>query len=196
MGEMITPASGQANDRFVDPSDAAERVAACVRACRGRLRTAIDGGAYVGTWSVQLLPLFRRVIAFEPIAENAECLALNCPGAEIHRAALGAEAGSVSMARQNERKAYSYQRADHGVEVPVMAVDDLRLEDLDLVKLDLEGMEHDALRGARETLLRCRPVVMVEEKFDPDRLATRFLVDLGMVRRARFKRDWLFSWGR
>lgn len=194
MGEMITPASGQTNSKFVDPSDAAERLEACLRECRGRSRTAIDGGAYIGTWSAQLARQFSRVVAFEPIEENVQCLALNCPSVEIYRAALGAEFGSVCLARREPHKAYSWQRSDRGVAVPVMTIDDLQLEDVDLIKLDIEGMEYDALRGARQTILRCRPVVMIEEKFDPGAGATEFLLDLGMIRRERFKRDWLFSW--
>ena len=52
------------------------------------------------------------------------------------------------------------------VEVPVVALDDLRpLLDLpppDFVKVDVEGFEDEVLRGARRTVEAHRPTLMVE----------------------------------
>jgi hypothetical protein len=45
----------------------------------------------------------------------------------------------------------------------------LALERLDLLKLDVEGMEAEALDGARETIERCKPILFVETiKSDKD----------------------------
>jgi hypothetical protein len=41
-------------------------------------------------------------------------------------------------------------------------IDGLGLERLDLLKLDVEGMEAEALDGARETITRCKPILFVE----------------------------------
>ena len=49
---------------------------------------AIDGGAYVGSWTRILCQNFERVIAFEPVFKNYECLKKNVPDAELHCAAL------------------------------------------------------------------------------------------------------------
>jgi hypothetical protein len=46
--------------------------------------------------------------------------------------------------------------------VPLRRLDGLGLRDLTAVKLDAEGAEYEVLRGARETLLRCRPVLSIE----------------------------------
>lgn len=46
--------------------------------------------------------------------------------------------------------------------VGTLSIDSLPLEDCALLKLDLEGMEDRALRGAIRTLERCRPLVMFE----------------------------------
>lgn len=46
--------------------------------------------------------------------------------------------------------------------VQAVAFDHLQLERVDLLKLDIEGMEIEALEGARETIARCRPVLFVE----------------------------------
>src|SRR5207244_3005878 len=44
-------------------------------------------------------------------------------------------------------------------------VEDRGLDRVDLVKLDIEGAEPSALRGARRTIERCRSVLLVE--FNP-----------------------------
>ena len=46
--------------------------------------------------------------------------------------------------------------------VPVMRLDDLFLADLRAMKIDVEGAEAELIAGARETLLRCRPILSVE----------------------------------
>ena len=50
------------------------------------------------------------------------------------------------------------------VDIPVIALDDLSLtETVSLMKLDVEGMELDALRGAHATIARFRPVIFFEQ---------------------------------
>jgi len=46
--------------------------------------------------------------------------------------------------------------------VPLRRLDGLGLGDLTAVKLDAEGGEYEVLRGARDTLLRCRPILSIE----------------------------------
>jgi hypothetical protein len=52
--------------------------------------------------------------------------------------------------------------AERRLAVPMRCLDGFGLTDLTAVKLDAEGAEYEVLRGARETLLRCRPVLSVE----------------------------------
>jgi hypothetical protein len=46
--------------------------------------------------------------------------------------------------------------------VPMRRLDDFAFADVTAIKLDAEGAEYEILRGARETLLRCRPVLTLE----------------------------------
>ena len=41
-------------------------------------------------------------------------------------------------------------------------IDSLNLQICDLIQLDIEGFEYQALVGAKETLERCKPVIIVE----------------------------------
>lgn len=52
--------------------------------------------------------------------------------------------------------------AGAGQRVRVRTLDSLSLPSLGLLKVDVEGFEPQVLRGARETILRCRPVLYVE----------------------------------
>ena len=57
-----------------------------------------------------------------------------------------------------------------GIVFPVQPLDALNLPKLDFLKVDCEGAELPILQGARETLTRCKPAVMLEHHYhiDPD----------------------------
>jgi len=72
------------------------------------------------------------------------------------------------------------------IDVPVKRLDDLHLDDVGLVKIDVEGHELAVLRGAADTLTRNRPAVLVEaveaeERHHPNAVAaiTELLTGLG-----------------
>ena len=59
--------------------------------------------------------------------------------------------------------------------VRTLTLDGLKLPRLDLIKMDVEGMEELALRGARETFARCKPIALIEViKSDPKEIASFF----------------------
>lgn len=133
---------------------------------------AIDGGAHVGTWTRVLAGRFRRVVSFEPSEDTYECLLWNIRQAGLTNvqcvnAALGAAAGHVSMALDavNAARANTGARfTQPGGPIAVVTIDSLAREDVGFLKLDIEGSEPAALRGAAETIARCRPIVLFENK--------------------------------
>jgi FkbM family methyltransferase len=114
--------------------------------------------------------VFDRVIAVEPSADTCECLALNVhawPRVEVRAVALGASTGSVGLALDEVNARRGNTGARHVTAaggIPVETIDAWQLPALGFLKLDIEGSEYDALRGAEETLRRCRPVVLFENK--------------------------------
>lgn len=169
---------------------------------------AVDAGAHIGTWSTVMARQFQRVVAFEPSPDTFACLEWNLTHAglthvERHHAALGAAPGSVSMHLDalNEARANTGARfAKPGGDIPVITLDSLALQEVGFLKLDIEGSELFALQGATDTLLRCRPIVLFEDKrlwtrhFGlPKDAVARFLLARGYHHLARVSMDEI--WG-
>lgn len=129
-----------------------------------RFRVAIDIGAHVGMWTMQLAKAFAHVHAFEPVREHRECFALNVDALNVtlHPFALGDADASVAMHTSAGSSGDSW--VDGTGDVEMTTLDAFELEDVDLIKADTEGYELFALRGAQQTIARSRPVIIVEQK--------------------------------
>jgi FkbM family methyltransferase len=155
---------------------------AALRYVRG-WSTAVDGGAHVGTWSFTMAGRFASVIAFEPSTDTFECLVHNLREREVKNVdtrnqALGAAPGKVSMTLEGYERGFQASAAAlktaatntgarftvPGGTIDRVTLDSLELQSLDFFKLDVEGGEVEAMMGARETLLRHRPIVLFEDK--------------------------------
>ena len=132
--------------------------------CKHR-RIVVQAGGNWGAWPVRLSATFETVYTFEPEPVNFDCLAANTAGRRNVvrlQAALGARHGCVGIATTAGKSGTAH--VDGQGVVPVLRVDDLELAVCDALLLDVEGYEIAALEGARETIDRCRPVLLVEDK--------------------------------
>lgn len=157
-----------------------KKLRTAVGLCKQR-RVAVDVGGHVGLWSMQLTKLFDRVHAFEPVAAHRECFIKNVidagGNAILHEVALGEKEGNVSIHTTNTSSGDSWVKGDG--DIPMITLDSLALEEVDFMKLDCEGYELFALRGAADTIARCRPVIIVEQK--PGRAQKFGLPETGAV---------------
>lgn len=125
-------------------------------------RTVIDAGAFIGDNTLEFLEKGWKVIAFEPFFDAYVCARLNAPSATViigavgdgRRASLNYECPGTNFGMR------SVVKAENGT--PTIRIDDLGLEDCAFIKLDVEGMEMAVLEGAKKTIMRCRPVMLVE----------------------------------
>lgn len=129
-------------------------------------KVAIDGGAHVGTWTDTLRKRFKLVHAFEsgPAWEYLERNGAGWENVTLHHAALAEKKGLMeAWHRKRKGKMTSYRvRPSTTGTIPAIAIDSLNLPELSLLKLDIEGYEEWALRGALKTIKRCRPFILVE----------------------------------
>lgn len=133
---------------------------------------AIDAGAHVGTWTRTLSGRFAEVIAVEPSHDTFAALtenmtAFGCQNVDARNIALGSAIGTVAMMMDQQaitvgNTGARFVRPDGPIRME--SIDSWRLPTLGFLKLDIEGSEYAALCGARETLQRCRPVVLFESK--------------------------------
>lgn len=168
--------------------DGIKNLLMCRREHFGDGVVAVDGGANIGVHSVEWSRLMRgwgSVIAVEAQERIFYALAGNLTlhnafNARAIWAALSDTPGELEMPEPNYTKQGSFGsfelRANVGTEfigqpidyarptstVRTMMIDGLGLERLDLLKLDVEGMETEALQGAAETIARCKPILFVE----------------------------------
>lgn len=170
---------------------------------------AVDCGAHIGAhsirWAVsmtgwgQLVAIEAQERLFYALCGN---IALNnCGNAHAMHAAVSSEPGVLHMPLLDYTvptsfgslelrpfttlepigQAVNYQ--DGLVPVRQLSIDSLRLGRLDFLKLDVEGMEMEALRGSAETIRRFKPVLLVEHiKVVPEVLA-EFLDEHGYTER-------------
>jgi FkbM family methyltransferase len=138
-------------------------------------RTVLDIGANIGVHTVDLSRLVGQsgtVHAFEPQRLMFQILcgnvALNsCTNVFTHQMAVGAAGGTIQVptfdpAERHNFGGLSLRDPGGGETVPLVTIDSMNLSDCQFIKLDIEGMETEALRGAFTTIKSFRPILYVE----------------------------------
>jgi FkbM family methyltransferase len=137
-------------------------------------RAAIDIGANKGVWTLYLARHCRHVYAFEPNPKVYRWLTryVQLPNVTSSNIALSDTEGKAELRVPKYSRGYSNQHASLSpdnvaanfgvIEVETKPLDVLRLDDIGFIKIDVEGHELAVLRGAHETLARCKPTLVVE----------------------------------
>jgi FkbM family methyltransferase len=136
-------------------------------------RLAVDIGANNGLYTHFLAKIAPRVVAFEPVPVLAEFLRRAvAPGVTVIEKAVSDQAGNLDIHVPVVRGHPTYNvgslegtRRDgpsirHNVEVTT--VDAEGLDDVGFIKIDIEGHELNALKGAENTIRRDHPTIVVE----------------------------------
>jgi FkbM family methyltransferase len=139
---------------------------------RGKI--GLDVGANLGLYTYFLARACRHVYAFEPNPNPLRALrAVADANVTVLAVALSDKSGEADLAIPRGRRGWSNNGAtiSHGfpgrsltLKVPCRRIDDLGLDGIGIIKVDVEGFEKEVLLGARETLKRDRPVLLVENE--------------------------------
>lgn len=142
--------------------------------------TAVDIGANRGLYSYALSRIAGRVEAFEPnptIAAFArKKLGRNV---SVHEVALSDREDTATFylpRKPNGERLHllgnlgNFHRTAHvdQIEVKVATLDSFQFTDVGFIKIDVEGSEFEVLTGARETIMRDRPNLLIELLIRPD----------------------------
>lgn len=192
-----------------------EKQLACYSLARDRGRTglALDVGAHIGLWSVLMADHFERVVAFEPVQEHCDCFAKNVikPNVTLYRRAVGDRECHVQIVAKNGWSLKTYTSPTVVKSLPrrprkqtpefarCIALDSLYLAP-DFIKIDCEGYEYKVVAGALQTILRYKPIIMIEQKMHGPRYgvsemaAVELLQSLGAKIEFELNRDFCLAW--
>ena len=169
-------------------------------------KVALDIGANIGLWSRDLCNTFESVIAFEPVESFRKCLKRNVHHAalQIEECALGETDTTIEMIITPGNTGHSHvdQTTVGSGSIPMRRLDSLNLQDIGYIKIDCEGYELPIIRGAEDTIKRCRPVMVVEQKLHEDTGKTRetqfdaaeLIKSWGARELARVRHDVILGW--
>lgn len=164
-------------------------------------RTAIQAGGNIGIYPAALAQRFTRVYTVEPDAANFAALQINTSNQQkiiARRAAFGKERGraAIDQIQPDNIGAHQIQQGD---EFEVITIDSLGVTDCDLLQLDVEGSEHEALLGAIATIEASWPVITLELKTLGERYGytdadtINLLAGMGYEIADRVNRDVIFT---
>lgn len=125
---------------------------------------AVQAGGHCGLWARQLAKSFALVHTFEPVPDMFECLKKNTQYSQniiTHEKALGRENVMVQIAPRSGGKS-KVLGSSSSSDVEQVTIDSLNLPRCDLIYLDIERYELEALAGAKETIAHFRPVIALE----------------------------------
>ena len=138
---------------------------------------AIDMGAYIGTHTMTLVDAVGKkgkVYVFEPQtwAYNGILKTIkknNIKNAKVFNVGMSDKKGSLKFCSDfsGSSSICSERRQSKKVwneiyTIPVITLDSLKLKNVSIMKIDVEGHELNALMGAKKTILSNRPIIVIE----------------------------------
>lgn len=123
----------------------------------------VQAGGHLGFWPVILASNFRQVITFEADPVNIPHLIENTKAlANVTVVGSALWSSQTQLAVKHNPRDTSRSQVSLGSGPTAVTIDGMALPDCDLICLDVEGAEMEALKGARDTLSRSHPVVLLE----------------------------------
>jgi FkbM family methyltransferase len=135
----------------------------------------VDVGANRGEYSYLFVQMGLSVRCFEPNVECADVLtgwAKREVGVDVYNVALSERPGIGVLLVPVDADGVVHDSSgsllpktsheNRAIDVELDALDNYNIDDVDLIKIDVEGFEDRVIRGALETIKRCRPAIIAE----------------------------------
>lgn len=166
-------------------------------------RVCLDIGANVGLWSCELVEKFDKVIAFEPVQEFIECFRKNVKKTNyfMYECALGNEESYINMniVKGNTGHSHIDTNSRGKGKIPLKTLDSFNFNDIDLIKIDVEGFEEEILLGAQQTIEKNLPVLVIEQQKHEYKNAMEHLPSIKLLEKwgyrvvEQFNKDWVLK---
>ncbi len=178
---------------FADPSMHEPEVSEFLYKTKGKLF--VDVGANLGRYEVLLSRNYERIIAIEPSLENISFLKRNVDNAKVKNVdflhcAVADEDGVATLFYGDHCAAHSLieqveigHLAEGTEQVRTISLDTLlkKEDNIDLVKVDVEGAEWQVLEGSKEVLPRIKQWMIELHDLEQKARMTKLLEDEGYV---------------
>ena len=131
----------------------------------------LDIGANIGNHSIYYAMICHasKIFAFEPVQSTFEILKKNIKlnhlenCIEAHNVGMSNRTKSASIVHFEENNIGATQLSENNTgDLQLVALDDMDFPAVDFVKIDVEGMEHDLLRGAKQFFAKHNPILFIE----------------------------------
>jgi FkbM family methyltransferase len=138
---------------------------------------AIDIGANIGIYSYYFSKFCKRIESFEPVyfftndlreyIKNNKNINLHSTGLsnqngnfEIYTPLIKGgkrlDVGLTSLSKPTDTKNFITTKID------LKKLDDYNFSGVELIKIDVEGHEYEVIDGAQKTILKCKPIILIE----------------------------------
>ena len=142
--------------------------------------TFVDVGASEGLWTINMAKYFDHVIAIEPYPKAYELLKANTSSLSnvtLYNMALSEriykkykmiEGPSYNIGmtkRLNELASLDKEMLENGSKIfytTAVTLDSMKLNNCDMIKIDAEGEEKNVLKGAKDTIKKFSPQIIVD----------------------------------
>ena len=128
----------------------------------------IDCGAFTGDTISNFLkycPEYKQIVAFEPDSKNFQKLkkTWRYPKITLINAGIYNKNGEISFSEHGngDSKIIENLNSPNTKNIQVMAIDNLNLEKVSFIKMDIEGVELEALKGAKNTIIKDKPKLAI-----------------------------------
>ncbi|HUA81746.1 MAG TPA: FkbM family methyltransferase [Dyella sp.] len=135
--------------------------------------TAIDIGANIGNHSLYFSDYFKQVVSFEPHPRIFKILSLNAELTDnmtCYNVGLSDREGTAILsgpANNFGRSTIGEWRDARSVDIKLVTLDSFsELENVKLLKIDVEGHEHKVLSGAKTFIRKHKPIILFEQHID------------------------------
>ena len=187
-GPLILKPGDLITNHVVEFGDWDSHIIKIANQARSRGKVAIDVGAHFGVLTCAMAEIFSQVHAFEANYDNVRYLyanaALRSYGAiQVHNVALYSrneelsfasnDAQEVEVSNNGKSEGDYYKSSNSGGlmfvaegtrinTIRAVPLDSYGFKDLGFIKIDCQGADGEVIKGALETIARCKPYIVFE----------------------------------